>query len=846
MAVNEAIVTLRLNNRILQSSFTNNSGEFSFQIAHRSPGDNFHLQIRHVAYQVREVQLNESDKKIEVLLVPGVNELPQVGIKNLWQVRNRNDTLIFNPEAYKAYNTHSVADLLSNIPGFRVSPDGQIVFQGRSVAALLIEGDNVTGQQYGILSKNLEARTLEQIELFDNYEDNAVLAAARNSRKLAVNLRIKEEFQNKVSGNISLGAGVPNRWTFHPSLALLRRKTKTFFIANTNNISETFRGDLFYAERFEEEGTGRSLQTLPVQLIMQPNVQPSFLPPSFTLNNQTVLTSLLGLIKPGDQQEITYRLGFEEDRQKYLQHASQHYFVEGKEWRYKQTSQIQERYTQGAFRINYKHNQSQKLAGQLSVVGLWHRPQFRLAESFSGDVEDHTLQLSKRNSMLGQIQYDAAFRIRNGPVFQWKSYASIQQNFLSDSLKSLRIQQAFLFPSSTAITLHQDYQITRQDFYTAISNFPKKGKISFEYGADYKLELQGNDYKLTENISANPHSLVSNFPEYDLLRQSYRLFSRLTWNSIPKQKIFLSANYGLEQIEWNNRELFLLYGINLRHEWNLKPRLDWISGIQLSRRLPDLGWFGPDSVIASLSGLTNGLHDLRSMNEQQIETSLRYSRVTGNSWSLNYNWTSNKNQPGWMPVYTPGLSFLQASMLNRIQQHRIHLDFRRYIFPLKGILQIHTGISFNQHALLVNQHPVQNRFNQKSAGLKWKSSFSGKWNFETSGEWRQTSWKQEGEFGESSSKLNWFSGQSKLVVQPDSRTHYGVSTELFFYDGSRNFIGQLFHERLLNQKNKLQLHWHNLFFQNHLRFFLHSANMQGSSSNQLVPSYFLIKWLRYL
>jgi len=89
-----------------------------------------------------------------------------------------------------------------------------------------------------MLSKNLDAKVLSNVEILEGFEDNPVLAKVLNSNKVAINLVLKEEFKNIWFGNAGMGFGTEDRVKLASNLGLIRKKIKFFNFNNYTNLGQ--------------------------------------------------------------------------------------------------------------------------------------------------------------------------------------------------------------------------------------------------------------------------------------------------------------------------------------------------------------------------------------------------------------------------------------------------------------------------------------------------------------------------------------------------------------------------------------------------------------------------------
>lgn len=166
--------------------------------------------------------------------------LKEVVIEANQKIIINRDTTTIKVASFGNKTEQTVEDILKKIPGIEVQKDGSIKAHGKNIEKLLIEGDDLFDKNYKLLTKNLDAKTLDAVQIIDNFEDNPILKKMDNSDKVALNLKLKKDKQNIWFGNILVGAGIvsENRWKEGLNLGLLKKKIKLFYLADYNNSGE--------------------------------------------------------------------------------------------------------------------------------------------------------------------------------------------------------------------------------------------------------------------------------------------------------------------------------------------------------------------------------------------------------------------------------------------------------------------------------------------------------------------------------------------------------------------------------------------------------------------------------
>jgi hypothetical protein len=143
------------------------------------------------------------------------------------------DTISFRADAFKNNQERVAEDLLKKIPGIEVERSGSITYNGKSIKKILLEGDDLISENYTLLSKNLPAYTLDEVQILNNYSENTLFKGVENSEEIAINLKLKKK--RLVFGNSEAGYGNENRYEAKLNLFSLFKKHKLYAIGSMNN-----------------------------------------------------------------------------------------------------------------------------------------------------------------------------------------------------------------------------------------------------------------------------------------------------------------------------------------------------------------------------------------------------------------------------------------------------------------------------------------------------------------------------------------------------------------------------------------------------------------------------------
>ncbi|NJM80472.1 MAG: carboxypeptidase-like regulatory domain-containing protein, partial [Flavobacterium sp.] len=263
---NASVIVLDANESILGYGYTNAKGIYTISIAAKA-NEKITLSVSSLGYEKKETTLLLTDKTTitqSFELEEKIEALNEVVLKTEQKIKIDSDTITIKTKYFTNDTEQTVEDVLKRIPGIEVLEDGSIKANGVPIKKLLIEGDDLFDQDYKLLSKNLDGKVLDAVQILKNFEDNPILKSLGKSDAVAVNLKLKKNILNIWFGNLTLGAGVvsENRWKESLNIGLIRKKIKLLNLADYNNagtkassqISKSFSSfDIYRQDRFEKE-----------------------------------------------------------------------------------------------------------------------------------------------------------------------------------------------------------------------------------------------------------------------------------------------------------------------------------------------------------------------------------------------------------------------------------------------------------------------------------------------------------------------------------------------------------------------------------------------------------------
>lgn len=177
----------------------------------------------------------------KVPLISKSHLLQEVVVKQqIAAIKIKGDTTEYMADSFAVRDGASVEELLKKLPGIQVDKNGQIKTQGETVQKILVDGEEFFSDDPAVVTKNLDARAVEKVQVFDKKSDQAEFTGIDDGEKMkTINLQLKEDRKKGYFGKLSAGGGTDQ---FFENQAMInafkgRRKIAAFGImSNTGKV----------------------------------------------------------------------------------------------------------------------------------------------------------------------------------------------------------------------------------------------------------------------------------------------------------------------------------------------------------------------------------------------------------------------------------------------------------------------------------------------------------------------------------------------------------------------------------------------------------------------------------
>jgi hypothetical protein len=208
-----------------------------------SPNDTVWLVVSKQGYETATSTLTLNQQTIlserQVTLLAASSTLADVTV-TAPPVWTRGDTTFFKAEAFKLGDERKLIDIIRNMPGFSITPDGLLKFNGKLVDKVMIEGEELFADKVKLMLNSFPVHVLENVQALENQTVNKLLKGIRNDNLTWVNLSLKKGVKISLFGDADVGLGNADRYTADGTMFSVLQNLKAGIIANNNTLGTGF------------------------------------------------------------------------------------------------------------------------------------------------------------------------------------------------------------------------------------------------------------------------------------------------------------------------------------------------------------------------------------------------------------------------------------------------------------------------------------------------------------------------------------------------------------------------------------------------------------------------------
>ena len=661
-------------------------------------------------------------------------ELAEVIIEAEKPITVKKDTIIFDASSFVDGNEQVVEDLLKKIPGLNIDDEGTITVGAKEVEKVMIEGDDFFEKGYKIITKNMPAQPINQVELLQNYSSNELLKDIEDSDKVALNLKLNEDAKSQWFATINAGYGIENRHNLTSNIFNFSKRNKYYFISNLNNIGYESAGEINHLVnpyRPDDLTTIGDDQGI-AELINLATIDLDFKKSRTDFNNDKLI-STNAIFNPTDKIKLTALGFFIDDQKSFFQNISEQFDADqtdflnsqGNNWNYNSIDVL------GRINLKYDIRKNQKL----EINSMFNDTNGEIFNNLLFNGTD-----SRENLNTEHKRYDSQFNLVN--KLKDRKVFIIKGRYLHESrFENYNVNQFFfgdLFPDQTnADEVNQANDIVLN--YGALAGHylnRKKNKDLFE------LTI-GNEFK-SQNLNSS-FSILSNSSEQEAQPSDFQnKFTYLTNDSYVSAKY--SKSLGKTSIIGKTEYRFLYNRINstknddaqnthivnpsIGIKWKPNDKHQLVGNYTYTISNADFLDVYDNWVLRGFRSFSRGTGRFDQPNASSALLNYQYGGWTDNFLvSTTIFYVQNHDFFSYQTLLNQNYSLSQKVLFSNRELFSLSSTIDRYIPFISSNLKLNWNYSLTSYQNIVNETFREIRSRNNTLGLELRSAFQGSFNY---------------------------------------------------------------------------------------------------------------------
>lgn len=255
------VSVLLLNSKGNVVTFAKTDSQGNFSITSPEGKEVCKISFLNLGYARQNIELGKfvkGDKTVK--MEEKVQEIREVEVKpEVFKIKG--DTIAYSVLGLREKQDRTIEDVIARIPGIRVDVSGQISYNGKNINKFYVDGKDMAGDSYAMVSKNLNADKVDSVEVLQNHQPIKSLQGKKFSEAAALNLVLKDGVKLHWTGTAELGSGMflqsPWHWTHKARLVEMYfgNKMSAISMYKHNNIAEDMEREVMgFAMDYSDQG----------------------------------------------------------------------------------------------------------------------------------------------------------------------------------------------------------------------------------------------------------------------------------------------------------------------------------------------------------------------------------------------------------------------------------------------------------------------------------------------------------------------------------------------------------------------------------------------------------------
>ena len=253
-------------NLIIGYTTSNEKGAFVLPVPSDAVKSSLLVEAGGVGFKKQSKEIRSLSVLYDFNLSVDVFQLKTVTIKDPRpRLKLNGDTLSYSVADFSSPHDRVIGDVIRKLPGIQVDDNGKIKYNGKSISALNIGGDNLLDDKYNIATNSIPNGVVDKVQVIENHQPVKMLRGKVMSEDVALNLTIKRDAKLQMVGQEYIGGGLPEKYNGELNAMLFKDNFKAINYLKANNIGLDLQNDLIshnigdYMRRVENNKPGAVL-----------------------------------------------------------------------------------------------------------------------------------------------------------------------------------------------------------------------------------------------------------------------------------------------------------------------------------------------------------------------------------------------------------------------------------------------------------------------------------------------------------------------------------------------------------------------------------------------------------
>jgi len=673
------------NEDLLIYGFSDEEGNYKLN-GEINQSDKFLLIAAYIGYKRDTLIVSRTDLLKQATFQHNFNltadkkQLDEIYIKAPSAVEVNNDTTKYNVLRFTSPEDKNLESVLKKMPGMEVNKDGTVFFKGKKISRVLLEGDDLTGEGYKAITKNLKPEFVEEVQALEHYVEDNLLKGIINSDDIVLNLKIKDRGAKKIVGSIDAGLGTNQRRTLSVNLISFVHKTKAFGFANHNNSGKEADEKILELADENRVFTGNN------QIIRHAvGTYNPFDDSSYTLNN-TVQGNINAITRVTDKFKVSYSLFYlwnklyGQTRTQFTYFPPGIIYIENNDYRTSLNKTLK-----ADFGADYLVKSNARLWAKLSyrqIPEKFNCTAFSVFNNVAGDsILQDQVDLSK--NINARLKYTVKLNQTTAYLFSARILADdVDQNYQTSSLL---YQQIPVFNGT-------------QNLNQLVNNTTFKLKLDFEglkrYNTNFlylNVGYELSHFNIKSNLfgeyNGNKQSIGDDFKNDNLFRlnQSY-ITGKYVYDKDPV-KIQVQLKSTLQLLKNMRKDsTYLILEPGLAFSYKLSD-IQLISlNYQYKNINPQPIEYYENSILTDLRSFNNGLTQFYNYNRHNLSVNYNFNDFANSYFTFNLGITGSYSHNGFLytSLFANTLNYTRKEAYKGVKTITTNLNAKKF-FPVLSL-----------------------------------------------------------------------------------------------------------------------------------------------------------------